>query len=51
MRIFIDTSAFYALLDRDDKNHQKGKKAWREMIEGDSTLGTSNYILAEIWGR
>jgi len=25
MRIFVDTSAFYALLDRDDRNHQKGK--------------------------
>ena len=47
MRIFVDTSAFYALLDRDDKNHQKGKKAWREILEGDSTLVTSNYILVE----
>ena len=47
MRIFVDTSAFYALLDRDDKNHQKGKKAWREIMEGDSTLVTSNYILVE----
>jgi predicted nucleic acid-binding protein len=34
MRIFIDTFAFYALLDRDDENHQKAKKAWVGMIEG-----------------
>jgi len=34
MRIFIDTSALYALLDRDDENHQKAKKAWAGMIQG-----------------
>ena len=28
MRIFVDTSAIYALLDRDDQNHLKAKKAW-----------------------
>jgi predicted nucleic acid-binding protein len=47
MRIFVDTSAFYAFLDRDDKNHQKGKRAWSEIIEGYYTLITSNYILVE----
>jgi predicted nucleic acid-binding protein len=34
MRIFTDTSAFYALLDRDDENHQKAQKAWAGMIQG-----------------
>ena len=38
MRIFVDTSAFYALLDRDDRNHQKEKKSWREILEGYSTV-------------
>jgi len=28
MRVFIDISAFYALIDRDDENHQKAKTAW-----------------------
>ncbi len=26
MKIFLDTSAFFASLDRDDTNHQKTKK-------------------------
>jgi len=26
MRIFVDTSAFFALLDRDDANHKKAKE-------------------------
>ena len=47
MRIFIDTSAFYALLDRDDRNHQKGKKAWMEIVGDQPTLVTSNYVLVE----
>jgi predicted nucleic acid-binding protein len=47
MRTFIDTSAFYALLDRDDRNHQKGKKAWMEILRDLPTLVTSNYVLVE----
>ncbi len=47
MRIFIDTSAFYALLDRDDENHRKGKRAWIDILEAGHTLMTNNYILVE----
>jgi predicted nucleic acid-binding protein len=47
MRIFIDTSAFYALLDRDDDNHQKAKKVWTDIVEAEHTLVTSNYVLVE----
>ena len=47
MRIFIDTSAFYALLDRDDENHQKAKRAWTGMLHSENTLVTSNYVLVE----
>ena len=45
MRAFVDTSAFYAVLDRDDRNHQKGKKAWMEILREPPTLVTSNYVL------
>lgn len=47
MRIFIDTSAFYALLDRDDAHHPMAKKAWTELLKAAHTLVTSNYILVE----
>ena len=47
MRVFIDTSAFYALLDRDDENHQKAKTAWVGLLKDEGTLITSNYILVE----
>jgi predicted nucleic acid-binding protein len=47
MRVFIDTSAFYALLDRDDENHQKAKTAWASLLENEDALMTSNYVLVE----
>lgn len=47
MRIFIDTSAFYALLDRDDSNNQKATKVWTYLLGAEYTLVTSNYILVE----
>ena len=47
MRIFIDTSAFYALLDRDDANNQKATKVWTNLLGAEHTLVTSNYILVE----
>ena len=47
MRIFIDTSAFYALLDRDDTHYPRAKRAWIELIKAAHTLVTSNYVLVE----
>lgn len=47
MRIFIDTSAFYAILDKDDANHQKAKKTWSKALHPENTLITNNYILVE----
>jgi predicted nucleic acid-binding protein len=47
MRVFIDTSAFYALLDRDDENHRKAKNAWADLLKNDDTLLTNNYVLVE----
>ena len=47
MSIFIDTSAFYALLDRDDRNHKKAKEKWVEILGRSPVLVTTNYILVE----
>lgn len=47
MRIFIDTSAFYALLDRDDENHRRAKSVWTHLLNNENTLVTSNYVLVE----
>jgi predicted nucleic acid-binding protein len=47
MRIFIDTSAFFAFLDSDDIQHPAAKRVWKELLQEDSTLLTSNYVLVE----
>jgi len=47
MRIFIDTSAFYALLDRDDENHRKAGNMWADLLKNENVLITSNYVLVE----
>jgi uncharacterized protein len=47
MNLFIDTSAFFALLDQDDDNHQRAADAWRKILEHTTRLFTSNYVLIE----
>ena len=47
MMVFIDTSAFLAILDADDKYHKKAKEKWAEFISLEETLFCNNYILVE----
>jgi predicted nucleic acid-binding protein len=47
MTVFIDTSAFYAALDRDDDNHQKAQRVWNEVFSDENIIVTSNYVLVE----
>ena len=47
MRIFVDTSAFFALLDKDDANHKKAKEIWNKILNPENVLITTNYILVE----
>jgi len=46
-KVFIDTSAFYALMDRSDKYHQSASKLWAHFLEKDYFLKTSNYVTVE----
>ena len=47
MNVFVDTSAFFALLDRDDQNHVRAKEAWIKLLDSDSLCATSNYVIVE----
>ena len=47
--IFVDTSAFYAVLDRDDRVHELARATWVETLSSSGSPGfvTSNYVLVE----
>jgi predicted nucleic acid-binding protein len=45
MRIFIDTSAFLAVLNKNDQYHPKAFDCWEELLKSDNSLFTSNYVL------
>jgi predicted nucleic acid-binding protein len=45
--IFADTSALYAVFDRNDGNHQKAKAAWEQLLRAGTALLTNNYVLVE----
>ena len=47
MSVFVDTSALYALLDRDDANHRLAAEAWASLLESGEALATSNYVVVE----
>jgi len=46
-KVFIDTSAFYALMDRSDSYHQSASKLWTDLLEKGNYLKTSNYVTVE----
>ncbi len=47
MSIFVDTSAFLAVLDGSDVNHPKAKTFWEKIITEGEVLLCHNYILVE----
>jgi predicted nucleic acid-binding protein len=47
MIVFVDTSAFYAVLDSDDANHPAAKEVWTALLREPATLLTTNYVLVE----
>ena len=47
MNCFVDTSAFLAVLGKDDENHARARAAWGALLEQRAPLVTSSYVLAE----
>jgi len=47
MSVFVDTSAFLAVLDADDAEHGRAKQIWEQLITSSETLICSNYVLVE----
>jgi len=46
-KVFVDTSAFYALADESDHNHPRAKDAYESLIK--VNLVTTDYVLLECW--
>jgi len=47
MRVFVDTSALYSYMDKDDDQHQRVRQAWDEIEQADALQATTNYVLTE----
>jgi predicted nucleic acid-binding protein len=47
MTVFVDTSAFLAVLNADDRFHLSASRCWEELISTEQRLACSNYILVE----
>ena len=48
MNVFVDTSAFYAVLSRSDSNYEKAVQDWNNLIDDQSVrFCTSNYVVVE----
>ena len=45
--IFVDTSAFLAILQGDDRHHQRADSCLRNLREEGQTLRTNNYVIVE----
>jgi predicted nucleic acid-binding protein len=45
--IFVDTSAFLAILGTDDLSHQRAVECWHTLLEEEQALLTNNYVLVE----
>ena len=42
--VFIDTSGFYALMDRSDRFHPEAGVLWQMLLDDNRALATSNFF-------
>lgn len=47
MSVYVDTSAFLAVLDSDDNQHPAAARTWRELLDSDEVLISTSYVLVE----
>jgi predicted nucleic acid-binding protein len=47
MSVFVDTSAFFAVLDADDGNHDAARQVWEDLLTQEAVLVCNNYMLVE----
>ncbi len=47
MTVFVDTSAYYSLLDVDEENNETARHIWRNLLVEGTVLITSNYVVTE----
>lgn len=47
MPVFVDTSAVYAMLDTNDRQHAVARAGWIALADQNETLITSNYVVVE----
>ncbi len=47
MMVFVDTSAFLAVLDADDTNHRTAARIWEKLLKDQAALVCSSYVLVE----
>lgn len=47
MSVFVDTSAFLALLDADDAGHPAVRESWEALVREEAGLWSTSYVLVE----
>ncbi|KQC15079.1 MAG: hypothetical protein APR63_12830 [Desulfuromonas sp. SDB] len=47
MSVFVDTSGILALINADDINHKQADEIWKNLIEKEEELISTNYVLLE----
>lgn len=45
--VYVDTSAFLAVLDADDRFHQQAAAVWEELLRAAARLVCSSYVIVE----